>query len=186
MWEGTSQTRGAIAKEYGRFLAGVGTVLTLGLAAGADLELDPTSSDFLKMRWGNSRLDPFAGLLQTTVLMSRVALGEKKQLSGRVAPIRGDYVPYGGDDTNKIIWNFSRSKFSPVVGTTLDVVSGKDVVGDKVTLWDVPEKMLLPMSFRDVYEAMQDQGVPAGAALGTLGIFGMGLQTFDPLSKDRR
>ena len=48
----------------------------------------------------------------------------------------------------------------------------------------MPDKsILMPMSFGQIYEAMREEGIPVGAALGILGLFGMGLQTFDPYKK---
>ncbi len=37
----------------------------------------------------------------------------------------------------------------------------------------------VPMALRDIYEAMQDLGVPKGAALGILVMLGVGMQTYE-------
>ena len=180
LYKGTANTRGMIAKEYGRFLAGLSVVYALGLASGATVETDPRSTDFGKIKFGNTRVDPLAGLVQTTVLLSRVATGETKKPTGLIVPLRGDYVPYNSMNTADVIANFLRSKLSPVVGTSVDVLAGKDVVGGKVALETMPGKLLMPLALSDIYESMVDQGVPVGAALGVLSIFGMGLQTYEP------
>jgi hypothetical protein len=154
------------------------------LAIGGKVEYDPRSSDFGKIRFGNTRLDPMAGLSQTAVLLGRMGTGETKTGKGKIVPIIGDKVPYGGRDAASVLWAFLRSKLSPVVGTGLDVVSGKNVVGGKVTYKDIPESLLLPLSFNDIYDIMKEEGVAAGTAMAVLGLFGMGLQNYQPGSKD--
>jgi hypothetical protein len=173
-----------IAGEYARMLTGLGTIYALGSAAGAEIEHDVRSSDFGKMKFGNTRVDPLMGLSQVVVLMGRVVDGHTKKLTGDVIPIRGDDVPYGSPNTANVIFNFMRSKLSPIIGTAIDVAAGEDVTGQKVTLYDVPDKLLIPLPVVDVYEAMKEQGVPGGSALGILGIAGMGMQTFDPENKE--
>lgn len=180
LYRGSAATRKMVAKEYGRFLAGIGTVYALGIAAGGSVETDPRSADFGKIRFGNTRLDPLAGLAQVTVLVARLATGETKTTSGKVVPIRGDNVPYGGSNSADVIGRFMRSKLSPVVGTSIDVLAGKDVVGQKVMPETMPERLLMPLAFNDIYTAMKEEGVPAGSAFGILAIFGMGLQNYDP------
>lgn len=183
MWGGTARTRTLIAQEYAKTFAGLAVVVGMGLMMGATLETDPRSSDFMKLKFGNTRVDLFAGLIQSSVLISRVLTEETKTISGRVLPLSGETIPYGGANTWDIISRFIRSKFSPVVGTAVDIKTGKDIVGNKVTMFDIPEKMLVPLAMSDILTAMQDQGIPFGTALGVLSIFGMGLQTYTPGQK---
>ena len=41
------------------------------------------------------------------------------------------------------------------------------------------------MSFGDIYESMKENGIPAGAAISILGIFGMGIQVYDESGKKK-
>lgn len=173
LYKGDATTRKIIAKEYARFLAGMGVVYSLARLFGADVEEDPRSSDFGKIRVGDARIDPMAGLLQVSVLASRVTSGETKTGSGAIVPIRGD-VPYGKDDTADVLARFARTKFNPALGTIVNVLSGQTVTGEKPTVMGE----LAPLSLGDVYEAMRKEGVPAGAAMGILSVFGAGLQEY--------
>ncbi len=175
---GNAKTRGMIAKEYSRFLIGAGVVYTLGAAAGGTVEKDPRSSDFGKIKFGNTRMDPLAGLSQVSVLLSRLATGETKSASGLVSPIRGPAVTYGHDDASGLVWRFLRSKLAPVPSAALNLATGKDVVGNKVTLGSTVAGMMIPLVGSDIYAAMKDQGVPRGAALSLLTLFGMSMQTY--------
>jgi len=190
LWRGDMKTRKMIALEYGRFLAGLAVVYALGALAGACddddepvLEFDPRSSDFGKIRLGNTRIDPLAGLSQTAVFMARISTGETKTASGKIKPIRGD-VPYGSSTTADVITRFLRSKLSPVVGTGLNIATGKNVVGEDVTLLSTLRDTTIPLSLRDVYETMREQGVPKGTAISLLSVFGMGVQNYQTKERE--
>jgi hypothetical protein len=184
MYRGSLQTRMKIAKEYGRFLTGLSVVYMLGKSAGGTIEADPRSSEFGKIRFGNTRVDPLAGLSQTAVLISRIASGKTKTAKGRIESIRGDKVKFGTGDTASLIGRFTRGKLAPVVGIAFDLASGRNVVGQKVDM-SYAAGQLVPLALSDIYSVMQDQGVPAGTAFSILSIFGMGLQTYDSYKRQK-
>lgn len=177
----TPATRKLIAKEYGRAIIGISTVLALGALAGGDLEEDPRSTDFLKLRFGKTRLDPLFGLSQTTVVMARILSGTTKRGSGEVVPISGfrGKVPFGGDTAWDVFGRFMRGKLSPLAATTTDLLVGENVIGEEVDLKSFPLKLITPLAYKDIYEALQEQGVEKGTAFSLLVFFGMGLQTYE-------
>lgn len=178
LYKGTANTRTLIAKEYARTLAGLGVVYTLANMAGGEVETDSRSSDFGKVRFGNTRIDPLAGLSQTSVILSRVGSGEMKKGTGEIVPIRGQGVPFGGKNTADTIASFLRTKLAPIPSAGLNVVTGKNVVGQPVTPESTASDLLTPLAFSDIYAAMQEQGIDRGTAMGLLSIFGMGLQSY--------
>jgi hypothetical protein len=184
LYHGSARTRLAVAKEYSRFLAGMAAVYALAQFAGATVEDDPRSADFGKLRLGNTRVDPLAGLSQTSVLVGRLAMGETKNADGAIKPIRGAKLPFGSDTSADVVFRFLRSKLSPIVGGALDVVSGQNLMGEPTTPASVASRLAVPLSFQDIYEAMKDQGVPKGTALAMLSLLGWGLQVYDTKAKD--
>jgi len=179
---GTSTTKKMVAKEYARFLTGLGVVYAIGKAAGADIEIDPRSSDFGKLRFGKTRIDPMAGLSQTTVFMTRALTGQTKPVGKKAHTMDSRaYID--------VYSRFARSKIAPVPGTALNWKAGQDVVGNKIkpigTAEDflegksVPSNLVMPLAISDIYDTMREQGVPKGSAMALLSIFGMGLQTYD-------
>ncbi len=192
LYHGSARTRKAIAGEYARFILGAGIVLALGAAAGGDLEDDPRSSDFGKIRFGKTRLDPMGGLIQPFVLMSRLVSGKTKSGKGAVIPIRGEGRPHDGKAAWDIIAAFVRSKLSPIASTAVDVISKENTVGENTDITTaegarrVGGNLFMPMVVRDIYEAIESQGVPKGVALGLLSLFGAGLQTYDSVPGDER
>jgi hypothetical protein len=189
LWSGSAATRRAIAGEYARYLVGVAVVVALAQAAGADkMETDPRSSNFGKLRWGNTRVDPFSGLLQATVVSSRVITGETKTGKGKISKLRtepGEKRAFGQDDTGDVIGRFLRSKLSPVAGAGMDIASGRNVVGEPITPGMAATRMFVPMTFNEIYETMKEKGIPAGPAFAVLTIFGAGVQTYDEKAKKK-
>jgi hypothetical protein len=183
----SGRTKALVLREYAKFLAGAAVVYALGSLAQDDddepIETDPRSSDFLKIRFGDTRVDPLSGLIQATVLLSRLASGEKKQASGKIVPIRGADVPYGADDSFDVMGNFVRTKFSPIVGSAVNVVTGKNVVGEPTDVTEELKRMVIPMSLMEMKETLEAQGVPEATALIMLQLFGMGVQTYTPGKK---
>ena len=51
------------------------------------VELDPTSSDFGKIRIGDTRIDPWGGRIQQVILLNRFIAGSIKKADGKVVPL---------------------------------------------------------------------------------------------------
>jgi hypothetical protein len=188
LWGGSMRTRQMVAMEYARFLTGLLVVYMLDALMGDDDDestFDPRSSDFGKIRVGNTRIDLMAGLSQSAVLLTRLATGQTKTASGTVRSIRGDDIKYGYDNAADVIGRFLRSKLNPVAGTSINLATGKNIVGEEVTTATVIRDISIPLAFRDIYGSMKEQGVPAAAALSILAIFGIGIQTYETNGRKR-
>lgn len=179
LYHGSARTRLLVAGEYGRMLTGLAVVYGLGTLAGADIESDPRSTDFGKLKFDNTRVDPMLGLSQNTVLLSRLATGEMITSKGKELPIRGK-IPFGGTSAADLLARFTRTKLAPTVGTTVDVLSGKNVVGEEVTPKSAALNLVTPLSLKDIYDVMLEQGVPVGTAISILSLFGMSVQHYEP------
>ena len=101
----------------------------------------------------------------------------KSSLTGEITPLTGD-IPYGAGNLWDVITRFGRTKLSPMFGMPTDLLIGENVVGEKVTIKSAAADAFVPLSMKEIYETMQEQGVPKGAAMGVLGIFGAGIQTY--------
>lgn len=183
---------------------GAGTAL-LGLAAmnGADVETDPRSSDFAKIKIGNTRIDPWGGYQQYVRFAAQQATGEYIPTTGKNKGNVREYDKTGSmfkTSRADAIGTFGRSRLSPTASLGWDYLSGKDVIGRKfdvkapdfVTEGRLPDvsrlgedvsmgrsidERVLPLVWQDVYKMMEED--PSFAALAVPAFFGMGLQTYD-------
>lgn len=185
--------RKLIATEYARSLAGLGTLYGLVYATGmGEIEADPRSPDFGKIRIGNTRIDPMGGLSQASVFVSRLATGENKKDDGTIDPLRKDYrlpnlfreIPrhdepgYGKATTASVMGKFLRTKLAPAIGTGIDLATGQNVVNEPVTPAGAAVGMVTPLSFGDIADTLEEQGMARGTALSLVSLLGMGMQTY--------
>jgi len=176
---GSRQFRMAIAGEMARYLMGVSAAMLLAkYGLGADVELDPRSSDFLKLRFGNMRLDPLSGMSQTLVLLTRLNpfIMQKKTIDGKIE----DLSAYDVDQT---LQRFFHYKFTPALGISYSMLRGRTPFDGswewnlEGALW-VAKESVVPITFEDVVQSAIDQGIPRAAIANTWGWLGMGVQIY--------
>jgi len=186
-----SGIRKQVAAEYVRYGLGLSTIISLGVLAGADWEWDTRSSDFGKLRIGNTRLDLLSGMAQTATIITRTFVGQTKSSStGAVTNLRGPDRKYGRDGPYQTAARFLRTKFSPAASFAVDVFwEQKNVVGDEIMrdeegnldAW-VASKYLMsqfaPLALSDLLDVAEEQGVAKGVALNAVALLGIGMQTY--------
>lgn len=160
---------------------GVG-ILTMAKAAGADVGVDPRSSDFGKVKIGDTRLDFFGGHTQYIRLGYQLAPfvgGETvSSLSGRTSTLG---TGYGKKSRKDIIQKFLENKANPVVSFATTMIAGQDAVGNPI---DSPQaagkeviSRFLPLVYQDVADMATHKGVNPLIG-GPLAIAGVGTQTY--------
>jgi len=200
LYGGSNRTRKMIAMEYARFLIGASVAIGLAMLMRDEddetkpIELDPRSANFGKVRFGDTFLDPLAGLAQVTVFLARVASGETRTTTkDELKPLRDAYrltdiapglgdgyelgkTGYGGRDVPDVIASFLRSKLAPVPGAVINVATGKNMIGETVTPMSAAGELVTPMSVGNLVDVMEAQGMARGTAINLLGILGMAVQ----------
>lgn len=200
LYGGSNRTRKMIAMEYARFLIGVSVAIGLAMLMRDEddetkpIELDPRSANFGKVRFGDTFLDPLAGLAQVTVFLARVASGETRTTTkDELKPLRDAYrltdiapglgdgyelgkTGYGGRDVPDVIASFLRSKLAPVPGAVINVATGKNMIGETVTPVSAAGELVTPMSVGNLVDVLEAQGMARGTAINLLGILGMSVQ----------
>lgn len=200
MMPGSIGVKKVIAKEYARTLIGLGLYYTMlnwyftKDGKKPTVETDARSSDFGKVKVGETRIDPLAGVAQIATFGKRSWTGELKNLKGEVYPIRQKIVknelgevmpsrgrvPYGKPDWTDVAKNFARTKAHPVPGAIANLLSGTDLVGNVVTPEGETLKLAAPLTYVDIYQALKEQDLSDGAAMSLLAFLGEGLQTHKP------
>lgn len=156
-----------MAQYVGTGLAFLGLAKTLG----AEVELDWRSSDFGKIKVGNTRYDIWGGASQYIRVLAQVFKGQRKS-GGEISEL---------NTRSRIMTaaNLVRTKLSPIIGFGVDAVLGENVVGEKVA-WTDAYKLMIPMLYNDISEAAKDtKGGPGTAVIsGLLSFLGIGAQTY--------
>lgn len=157
-------------------LGGLATTVTgLAAAGGADVETDPRSSDFAKIRDGKTRYDVLGGFGQYLTMGARLATNETKTMKGEIQTLG---QRYGSANRLDVMIRFATNKFSPVASFVADYLRGKNAVGETFEVRKAAMQRMLPLLWQDVAEATNDEGLK-GAMKVSPGLFGIGVQTFD-------
>ncbi len=158
---------------FGAGMAGL-SLLWLGrkqLPFPVEIEFNPQSSDFGKVRIGNTRLDPWGGFQQIARYMAQGVTGQR--------------VITGAGDTQDIDrWDvgakFLQSKMAPLPGLLLDLARGRTFLGEEVVP-DITEEVfatrVIPFFLQDMHEALTTEGA-WGGVLGLPGLVGVGITSF--------
>ena len=154
--------------------AGAAVLTGLKMAGIGDVELDPRSSDFgkLKIKGTDTRLDVWTGYSQWLRFFAQVTGAEKKTASGNIEPLSRD----------EVVFRMMQSKASPAAGLLVDILRGEDFMGrklftDTTGALDQVGNRLLPLFVQDLYDAIEQEGL-LGAVVASPGFLGVGIVTY--------
>lgn len=180
----TKETRKDAVKTY---LGTIGIIMsTLALSAIAfsgddkfEIELDPRSSDFLKIRYGKIRFDLWGGHQQVARTLAQFITGKIKT-DGEVKAMTGN--KFYGQTRLKTLRKFFENKLSPSTALAKDLLQGgKNYEGEDITITNELINKTMPLYLQDVKEAVEEEGWEFAFIAGFPALFGVGVQTY----KDR-
>lgn len=172
-----AKVRQMYALDMARFIGAGVALLSLASLGGADVEEDPRSSDFGKIRNGDTRWDIWGGFQQFARFFAQMLTGQRKNTNTKqIKDLDG--TGFNSETRADVFLNMIRSKLAPVPGTLWNLSSGKTMVGEEYGLKDVP-KSFLPLFASDLYKAMERDGAYKGVLeTGIPAVFGVGVQTY--------
>lgn len=146
------------------------TVLGLAALAGADVDMDPTSSDFGRIQIGNTRLDIWGGFQPLVRTFFRMAQRRRKSTG------TGASRDLSVSDLSDEFWSFWRNKLAPVPGLGVDAIQGGTFTGDDINfeqdnLAETAFNRLAPLMIQDIRESFKEDGL-TGVALAAPSFFG--------------
>lgn len=171
-------------KTFGTFVGTVSSIITLAKFGGADVETDIRSSNYGKMKVGNTYYDLTNGFGQYIRLFGQSITNEKKTGSGNIEEF-GTNKPFSEtrlDNLARVI----RGKLAPAWASIANLYAGKDVVGTPVTLKSTLIDQVTPLYIQDLVDAMKDRGAEALLQVGLPSFFGISTQTFNNEKKSKK
>jgi len=171
-----------VRKEALKSLAGttalMSTVLGLSSMAGAEVETDSRSTDFGKIKIGNTRFDIMGGFQQFIVLYSRLLSGKTKTTSTKQVRELGDPKTFKPQTRLSILEKFIQNKTAPLISLGLTLLRGKTPVGEDVSLSREISERFTPFVLQDLFDLVEERGL-LGIPFSIPAFFGVGIQTFD-------
>lgn len=157
-------------------------VVSLAKLQGASVETDPRSSDFGKIKMGETRIDVWGGFQQYVRFLAQITSGQRKTLSGEMVDLTGKTRETRGDAAVR----FARTKLAPGPGVLTDLMFGaKDVTGRPVDAKRLAETVI-PMYVQDALAAMREHGPAKGFLISSPAFFGVGVSTYERQERGAR
>jgi len=144
------------------------TLASLGKLAGAEVTLNPTSADFGKMKFGDTRLDPAGGFQQFLVLASRLTTNEfTSSTTGSSYPLGEGY---GAATRGSVTQDFLANKLHPSLKYFYDAAFARE--SRPFGVFDRALQLAIPMLSRDLMEIAKEQPelIPLLAPLTSAGM----------------
>lgn len=175
----TPEVRKQLAQELGSFVGTGMMVMYLAHKAGADIELNPTSGDFGKVKVGNTRYDFWGGYSQIARTVAQTAVGKYTASNDQT------YEANRAETVGK----FLQSKLAPVPGLGIDLLRGETYTGEEITadenvVANQAANRLAPLFLQDVVEAMQTDGLEGALKTLPAGL-GLGAQTYTTMRDEQ-
>jgi hypothetical protein len=119
------------------------------------VEKDPRSSDFGKIKIGNTRFDVSGGMASIATVATRLATREtKSSTTGQVTKLNGD--EFGARSTWDVLMDYAEGKMSPGAGAIKQVLTGKNFIGEKVTPGSFAKDLFMPLPVSNYEELKND------------------------------
>jgi hypothetical protein len=161
-----------------QLLGAISLTLYMADLAGAEVGLDPRSSDFAKIKVGDTRVDIAGGFQQYIVAATRFVKGETvSSTTGEVTKLEGGFAKLSRAD---IAWNFVENKLAPVPTWGVDFAKNENFAGDEFDPLKEGARALTPLGLENAYEGFKVGGRGAGITSLGLGSIGFGVQTYKP------
>lgn len=163
-------------KDMAKFIAFGTSILALASLAGAEVEKDPRSSDFGKIKVGDTRWDIWGGFQQYVRLFAQMITGEKKSsVSGKIKEIGKGFGK--GSKLDETV-RFFRGKLAPTPAFFTNWYDGKNIIGEPFDMKQEIPKMLFPLVGQGLIDAYKDIGPSSLLTVGVPSVFGVGVQTY--------
>jgi hypothetical protein len=180
--------------DYSKFIG-----LTMGLVIAAAMyyndddddetgvETDPTSSDFGKIKIGNTRVDPWGGRIQQIVFLARMIAGSMLKGSGEVVKLG---TPYRAPTRLGLIGEQATNKLAPSASMIQKFLTTHEKNGVTVDQWGNPysiteelKKNSYPIYWDTVKDLLQDDPTALDGLLAFYAFFGGGVNVYDKKTK---
>ncbi len=177
----TLLARKALARDLAEFYATGMGILAMAKMGGAEVETDPRSSDFGKIKVGETRYNYWGGFQPLASLAGRIYSGEIKSTgTGKIK--KKARISLGIDNT---VAAFLRTKLAPVPGRAFDVMASETLLGEPVEptakfAGKAAYESLTPLFIQDSVDAWRFQGADAQLPISAgLAFVGIGVQTWE-------
>ena len=180
----TPVARVAAMRQLAGSLLITGAMFTLAKFSGAQVDMDPRSSDFAKINIGAEKLDMTGGNASYLRFLARIVSGQEVTASGKVLDLNQPRGQTRGD----VFVNFVRGKLSPIGAIIANALYGKDPAGRAFSVSNQAYESLTPIVIHSWIDFATNNPGDTAAIIPALSSFlGVGLESpLPPISESGR
>lgn len=120
------------------------------------VELDPRSSNFGKIKVGDTSFDVTGGMGSLAVLAGRLFTQQSKSTTtGKVSQLNSG--TFGGQTMLDVVTNFLENKSAPALGIIINQLRGTNAVGEKNTLGSQVSQAVTPLGIQTLEGALANK-----------------------------
>lgn len=172
-------------KDMVGFVSGVAITGLALMAAGGKVSFNPDDSDFLQVKFGDTKYDISGGMaayIRTLLRLSKTAYREGEALASGSKKDKKAADKYGAF-AGRTGLSFLTNKFAPNTSYGYHFMTGKSP-GSEDGEFDPYEFLeYYPMYVDDIKDAWKQEGVSSLLTIGAPGLFGIGTQTYPDKKK---
>ena len=172
--------KAAIRNLLGSSSISVALISLANLLGSDEPERDPRSTNFGKIKVGDSRMDVTGGNGTYIVLLSRILSRSSKTSKGKIRNLGNKMYETSAWD---LISRGVRYKLAPNASLLVDMFTGANAIGQKKTVSQSIKDRFKPMFIRDLFE-LNESDPDGKIALALLALFGANLNTYSTLTHD--
>jgi hypothetical protein len=167
-----------------------GILATADAISPGSVDFDSRSTDFGKIKVGNTRFDVTGGMASLVTLGARLVptvhdgkLGfYAKTSTGKMQDLQDE--AFGSRDQIEVLTSFIRNKLSPAAALVTNLSTGEDTLGNPTTPIGELVKGVTPIGARNAYEALQDPNSAPDLAIIIADGLGISANNYVPIQKN--
>lgn len=151
-----SQAQKTAAKNLLKIITGTAAVLgTANALKPGSVQFDPRSTDFGKIKVGDTRFEVTGGMDSLVTLASRILTETSKSTNGTVSKLNTG--KFGSSSDLDVLVNYLTGKTSPVAGVGVSLLKGKTFSGSKPSLGNSVGQLAEPLNVANFTELKGDK-----------------------------
>lgn len=163
-----------------KIITATGVILaTADAIAPGSVDWDPRSTDFGKIRVGDTRFDVTGGMGSLVVLTARELIGSSKSASsGKITDLRAG--GFNAQNQVGLFNDFIRNKLSPAASFFINSFTGTDSLGNKTDVLNEGRKAITPIGLQTIQESMANPNSANTLAVAIADGLGLSANTYSP------
>lgn len=161
-----------------KVVVGIGTVLAIADSVSpGSVEWDSRSSDFGKIKVGDTRFDVAGGMSSLVVLATRFIRGSSKSSSsGKIRELNSQ--KFGAQTKIDLFYNFFENKLSPLAGVVRDLARDETFEGERPTVESTIKSLTVPLPASNYLELRNNPDSANDIAAMIADMLGIGINTY--------